>query len=463
MGKVKICLNLIIKEEPHTILRCFNNVGHLIDAIAIVDTGSPPETIEAVNKYMIDNNIPGEIIVRPWYEFGASRTEAMRHCEDVIFRIAKGQLGPGGTILNENSIEHNQRLSYQNSRLPTGPVTPKEFKIYEAQIMGRKYTGLHYKIRELEHHKMSDLKGVSWYCMFMDADNELFSNDDIHRKGDIKFVFDKNKMKADVYDIDMKQLKAIYGYTWIVKIHPNRRFCWLNRRHEYVDIHGGWKPKKKYIRGAYIYSGRDSLRNKDPLKYLHDAIILEEDMVDNPNDERTVFYAAQSYKDAKHWYRARELYLKRAEMGKWPEEVYMSYLEAAKCSMLLDKDDKKTILEYFYKAFGVRPQRLEAPYYIMVILCEDKNYVAAWPIAYFVKDLEYPKDDILFVDEEIHKFKFWDQAAACAAKGNDIKSCLEFSEKSLNYPYISDGDRKRIMGNVELCQQELAKREQQKK
>jgi len=35
-----LCLNMIVKNEEHVIERCLLNVKHLIDAVAIVDTGS---------------------------------------------------------------------------------------------------------------------------------------------------------------------------------------------------------------------------------------------------------------------------------------------------------------------------------------------------------------------------------------------------------------------------------------
>lgn len=84
---VKFCLNMIVRDEKDNIVRCFDTVAHLIDAIAVVDTGSVDNTIELMNKYMQDHQIQGEVITRPWVNFGHNRTEALRHGEAVIAKI----------------------------------------------------------------------------------------------------------------------------------------------------------------------------------------------------------------------------------------------------------------------------------------------------------------------------------------------------------------------------------------
>jgi glycosyltransferase involved in cell wall biosynthesis len=84
---VKLCLNMIVRDEKDNIARCFDTVAHMIDAIAVVDTGSKDNTIEIMTKYMQDHQIAGEVISRPWVNFGHNRTEAIRHGEAVIAKL----------------------------------------------------------------------------------------------------------------------------------------------------------------------------------------------------------------------------------------------------------------------------------------------------------------------------------------------------------------------------------------
>ena len=79
--EVKFCLNMIVRNEKDNIVRCCDSVSHIIDAIAIVDTGSVDNTIDIIRDYCRDKNIPGEVISETWVNFGHNRTGAIRHAE----------------------------------------------------------------------------------------------------------------------------------------------------------------------------------------------------------------------------------------------------------------------------------------------------------------------------------------------------------------------------------------------
>jgi glycosyltransferase involved in cell wall biosynthesis len=72
-----ICLNMIVKDEAPVIERCLASVRPLIDAWAIVDTGSTDGTQDRVRELLGD--LPGELVERPWRDFATNRTEALEH------------------------------------------------------------------------------------------------------------------------------------------------------------------------------------------------------------------------------------------------------------------------------------------------------------------------------------------------------------------------------------------------
>lgn len=73
---MKICLNMIVKNESHVIERCLNAVKGHIDSWLIVDTGSTDNTKELIRKTLA--GIPGCICEEPWVDFGTNRTSALK-------------------------------------------------------------------------------------------------------------------------------------------------------------------------------------------------------------------------------------------------------------------------------------------------------------------------------------------------------------------------------------------------
>jgi glycosyltransferase involved in cell wall biosynthesis len=70
---------MIVRQEAHNIEQCFDSVAPYIDYWVIVDTGSTDGTQDKIRDLMANKyNIPGELHERPWKNFGANRTEALR-------------------------------------------------------------------------------------------------------------------------------------------------------------------------------------------------------------------------------------------------------------------------------------------------------------------------------------------------------------------------------------------------
>lgn len=76
---MKVCLNMIVKNETHVLRRCLESVKPLIKSWVITDTGSTDGTQALIKQILKD--IPGELHERPWVDFGTNRTEALRLAE----------------------------------------------------------------------------------------------------------------------------------------------------------------------------------------------------------------------------------------------------------------------------------------------------------------------------------------------------------------------------------------------
>ncbi|MBL0209636.1 MAG: glycosyltransferase [Holophagaceae bacterium] len=65
---------MIVKNESRVIRRCLDSIRPFIQAWLIVDTGSTDGTQDIIRDHMKD--IPGELVERPWKDFGHNRSEA---------------------------------------------------------------------------------------------------------------------------------------------------------------------------------------------------------------------------------------------------------------------------------------------------------------------------------------------------------------------------------------------------
>ena len=93
--KPTICLCMIVKNESHIITETLESIYKYIDYYVINDTGSTDNTIQIINDFFNEKNIPGEVIIHefrtctchtgaykqfPFFHFGWNRTYSMNAC-----------------------------------------------------------------------------------------------------------------------------------------------------------------------------------------------------------------------------------------------------------------------------------------------------------------------------------------------------------------------------------------------
>jgi tetratricopeptide (TPR) repeat protein len=71
---------MIVKNETKILHECLDSVHPHIDYWVIVDTGSTDGTQEYIKQYFAEKGIPGELIEKPWVNFGHNRSEALDLC-----------------------------------------------------------------------------------------------------------------------------------------------------------------------------------------------------------------------------------------------------------------------------------------------------------------------------------------------------------------------------------------------
>jgi len=267
----------------------------------------------------------------------------------------------------------------------------------------------------------------------IDADDYLVIED--------KEVFYKSlEDDADRYLINMNFGNTVYGKTFMVK--SDIQSSWRGVLHEYLDC-----PDSGYnkIEGCHIYVNRDGARSRDPLKYLKDAVTLEQALEEDPNNSRYLFYLAQSYRDFGYTNMAEKLYLERFDIPENFEERYIALLEAGKCRLYRGKNNEKT-LNLFMKAFCFHPERLEAAYYIVQYFRMKELYAMGY---HFGKNLisNNTTSDNLFIDMSIYKWRFLDEMGICACWSGDKQLFKTLTEQILEKE-LPENERKRIENNL---------------
>ncbi|QPC91649.1 glycosyltransferase family 25 protein [Mesorhizobium sp. INR15] len=178
------------------------------------------------------------------------------------------------------------------------------------------------------------------YAMIIDADDFLI------RDSSFDPVAFKSRMEHDLYDVEVSHAGISFYRPQICR---NRLpFSFKGVLHEYLEAPPG-PLTRETAKGFRIATGRGGARSQNPRKYQDDAAVLENALVTETDPfliSRYTFYLAQSYRDFSEREKALEHYLRRAELGFWAEEVYVSLLEAGNLMAALDRPFEEVVAVY---------------------------------------------------------------------------------------------------------------------
>jgi hypothetical protein len=142
----------------------------------------------------------------------------------------------------------------------------------------------------------------------------------------------------------------------------NSKFLWkyAGAVHEYAHCPTKM-PTKCLPSTIWVTARTEGARSQDPQKYARDAELLEAEISSGNADlGRSLFYLAQSYRDAGNPIKAKEVYERRIVSGGWIQETYMSYVNCIQLSSTIDEK-----LAYAWKAQNLLPTRREAVYDVL--------------------------------------------------------------------------------------------------
>jgi len=257
---------------------------------------------------------------------------------------------------------------------------------------------------DARNYALEKLKGKADYGLLIDCDEQL-----IFKDGFNKDEFKNQLSKFDLGSIMVTYGGSVFGRTTFVK--ASGPFKWVGKVHEVLvgdaTTTSTSLPNVEVLVLPDGNSWSEGLREK----YLKHAEILKKH-AEETNEPRTIFYLAQSYKDAGEHDLAIEWYRKRVDMGNgfWEERYYSQFMLGI-LYQHTNKPYQETFFEYM-KCSEIDLLRAEHLLNAIIILYNQGLIVSAYNLSLQVFEKFHNKNPypsrLLFIDYQTYAIKIQD-------------------------------------------------------
>ena len=203
------------------------------------------------------------------------------------------------------------------------------------------------------------------------------------------------KTNPNCCNILIKQETIDYWRGQIFKC--NDGWGYVGVLHEYPSNKKPNNVKVDLPRDIFMISRRLGGRSLTGDKLKRDIEVLTQGLIDEPDNDRYVFYLAQSYRDSGDPLNALKYYKKRFHMGRWAEEAWFSAYQVGMMHKNLGNIHK---FEYWLqKAHDMRPWRSEPMYHLTQYFRINGKLHKAYQYYKIGSQIKYPYQDVLFVEK----------------------------------------------------------------
>lgn len=190
----------------------------------------------------------------------------------------------------------------------------------------------------------------------------------------------------------------------------------------------------------------EGARSSDPLKYRRDALVLEEALLQEPENARHMFYLAQSYRDASEPELAIDRYRRRVAMEGFPEEVWYARFQIAALKEQTCAPWPE-VLHAYLEAYAARPHRAEPLYRIGMAYQQQKEFALARLFLGQAMQILYPSQDVLFVEGDMYSYLLpLEYAVACYWLGLHSEA-IQVTDRLLTDKSLSIERREHLLRN----------------
>jgi tetratricopeptide (TPR) repeat protein len=284
------------------------------------------------------------------------------------------------------------------------------------------------------------------YILLLDADMILKINENF------SITQFKNELSADAYYLFQGSDSFYYKNIRLIKNKPDIQYWGVT--HEYIKL---------LENSSYYQIAKGDIFIKDigdggskTEKFIRDINLLQKGLEEEPDNDRYLFYLANSYRDSKQYSNAISTYKKRILLGGWNEEVWECYYNIGKCYYKIG--DYANAVYYWIEAHNFYSERIENLYEIIKHYREKKAYSMAYSFYVLANEIRNKKTkyDNLFLQKDIYDYKLDYELSIIGFYSNwenyDIrKTCM----KVIASPTVTDEILKSILNNYKFYSQNI--------
>jgi glycosyltransferase involved in cell wall biosynthesis len=255
--------------------------------------------------------------------------------------------------------------------------------------------------------------------------------------------FEKNQLSNEIGSYTLIQKNESLTYRNIRLINLNLTWKCIGVTHEYWQSNSKTGIQKNLTTLEIIDIGDGGSKSD---KFTRDMALLIKGIQDEPHNARYKFYLAQSYKDIGDYSSSIPWYEACSRESKWEEEVWYSEYMKLKCMIELKYDSKHLEAQAMH-TWLIRPWRAEPIY---LLSKEIKDWTKKYYILKLCSNIDYPKDDVLFIEYNIYEGEILDELAVAAYWLDKTKESIEILDRLILTNY-GNKTKERLLVNREFA------------
>jgi glycosyltransferase involved in cell wall biosynthesis/predicted GH43/DUF377 family glycosyl hydrolase len=251
-------------------------------------------------------------------------------------------------------------------------------------------------------------QGSADYLLLLDADMT------VHQRAELPTLDADAYLLRELGSLDYQMPRLVRG---------SRGWWYVGSTHEHLATNG--ELDQRLLDALYIEHHADGSSRVD--KLLRDVGLLRRDLALDPENRRSIFYLAQTYRDIGRRELAIEYYRRRVELGGWDEEVFYAQFQQGSLIAEVDVDAGLPVL---LAAWERRPTRAEPLYELAHQHRWREQHHAAELFARKGLEIPYPSD-VLFIHRWVYRWGLAHELALALAGQGRIREALDILQEMI--------------------------------